>query len=226
MKNLKDYTVLYAEDESIIRLNLSKQLQKYFKKVLVAKDGMEALSLYKKEQVDVLILDIQMPYLSGLDLARKVRDSDETVLIIMLTAHTESHLLLEAVELKLTKYLVKPIGKKDFEEALKLISAELENKSEKFFILSENYYWQKESQELFYDNKKLLLTVRQTILLDLLIKNHRKSVSHEEIMAIVWEDKFMEEISIESVKSLITNLRKKIPKKLIRSIYGKGYMLS
>jgi DNA-binding response OmpR family regulator len=225
MENLKNYTILYAEDEGIIRLNISKRLKTYCKDVLTVKDGQEAWEVYRKEMPDVLILDINMPHLSGLEVAKKIREINSDIPILLLTAYTDTDMLLQAVELNLCKYLVKPVGKLALKEALVKISQKLYESKKEFLKLEENYIWDKVNNKLYKNQKKVELTPRETTLFSLLARHQQESVSHEEIMAIVWEDKFLDEISIDSVKNLMNVLRKKLPKKCIKSIYGSGYSL-
>ena len=225
METLKQYTILYAEDESIIRLNISQQLEKFFKTVLVAKDGNEALAMYAKYTPDVLMLDINMPKVSGLDVARKVRDTNREIPIVMLTAYTEATLLLDAVELNLSKYLVKPVSKVKMKEALFKINETLILLSKNKIVFSSTCYWDKEEKNLYSHNTLVSVTSKEKILLELLIKRYQKNVSMEDIMVWVWEDKFVEEISIDTVKKLVSNLRKKLPQNCLKNVYGSGYIL-
>lgn len=225
MNNLKERTVLYAEDESIIRINISQQLEQFFHKVIVAKDGEDALLLYRKEKPDVVILDINMPKRDGLDVARYIRELHKNVPIIMLTAYTESSLLIDAINLNITKYLVKPVSKYKLKEALAEITPESEETSI-FFKLSNEYYWDKKEQSLYHNDIKILLTHKEQKLLKLLVQRYQRNTSIEEIIAQVWEDKYIEEVSTDTVKKLVSNLRKKLPNNCLKSVYGSGYVLT
>jgi DNA-binding response OmpR family regulator len=226
METLKNYTILYAEDESIIRMNISQQLEDYFKCVYVAKDGEEALVLYHKHQPDVIILDIEMPKYSGLEVAKKIRQKDKKVPVSILTAYTKSSLLLDAVELNLSKYLVKPLSKIKLQEALIKIAIQLKEQGTQKFSLGENYYWDKKEQNLYDNNQIITLNVREEKLLTLLVDKYQKNVSFADIMVEIWEDKYMDDISIDSVKKLVSTLRQKLPKERLKSVYGIGYILS
>jgi len=224
MKTLKDYTVLYAEDESIIRMNVSLQLKEYFKYIYIAKDGEEALTLYHKHKPDVLILDIAMPKYSGLEVAKKIRRTNTKVPISLLTAYTQSEILLDAVELNISKYLIKPLSKSKLKEALFKIALQLKEENQEKFRLSPQYYWEK--QKLYHHEQVINLNVKEEKLLALLIRRYQKSVSFADIMLEVWEDKYMEDISIDSVKKLVSTLRQKLPDNRLKSVYGIGYILS
>lgn len=225
MERLKHYRALYAEDESIVRMSISKKLQRYFQEVYTAIDGKEALELYTKYKPDVLFLDIDMPHQNGLDVVKHIRRENKTIPIIIITAYTEKTMLLDAIELHLTKYLVKPIHHTNLNETLEKVSQTLNSLSDHIVALSDQYYWDSMKRKLFQNNEAVSLTHRETNLLELLAKKHKTDISHEEIMAYVWEDKFEEEISMDAVKKLVNRLRNKLPEGCLKSIYGRGYIL-
>ena len=103
-------TVLYVEDSKTTRESISILLNNKFKKVLVGKDGYEGLTLSKnyKDEIDMVITDVNMPNLSGIEMVRELRKIDINVPVIFTSAYTDSNLLLGAMELGITDYLVKP----------------------------------------------------------------------------------------------------------------------
>ena len=225
MKNLKRYSIVYAEDETIIRLNVTQMLEEYFKKVIAVSNGKDALKSYRESKADVLMLDISMPLMTGLEVAKVVREENEDIPIIMLTALSDRDTLLDAVELGLIKYILKPMSNEVFIETLKRLSKVLKHRATDIFWLTLDYYWKSSTQTLFYQEEQIYLTHKERCLLELLIKYYNKVVSYEEIMANVWIDEFEREITIDSVKKLVSNLRKKIPQNSLSNIYGKGYLL-
>jgi len=124
LKTLKNKSILYVEDEPEIQANIAEYLQNYFSKVYLAKDGRGALEQYQNYKPDVLLLDINLPYVDGLTIAQKIRKNNKQIKIIMLTAYTEKEKLLKATELKLTKYLIKPISPKEFKGTMQLLADE------------------------------------------------------------------------------------------------------
>ena len=222
---LKNHSILYVEDEPQIQANITEYLESYFKTVYVASDGEEGLALYRLYHPDVLILDINLPHMSGLDIAKTVRQKDQTVRIVMLTAHTEKEKLLAATELKLTKYLIKPIAPKLFKETMELLAEELRQNPSRFINLASNYIWDKEKEVLSIDDNLVPLSEKEQRLLKLLIHHKGSNVSYEEIMVSVWEDAFEKDISYDSVKNQISHLRKKLPDICIDAVYGEGYKL-
>jgi len=224
--SLKQHTILYAEDDEALQESTSEYLRRYFREVYAASDGEEALALYRKKQPSAIILDIDMPKRDGLQVAKDIRETNSKIPILMLTAFTDIDKLLEATELNLCKYLVKPVEAQVFKEALHKLSEVLKEHMDVYINLSKDYKWDSQDEILLHKTNPIALSHKEKILLALLVKHHKRCVSFEEIMATVWEDNFHEEISVQSVKLQVTLLRKKLPKESIKNVYGKGYVLN
>ncbi len=125
MEELYPYKILFVEDEEATRKNYVTYLKMLFSEVYEAKDGEEAYQLYKEQKPDIMILDVNIPKLNGLELLEKIRENDYTTKAIMFTAHSDQSFLLKAVSLQLTKYLVKPVSRKELKEALDFAISEL-----------------------------------------------------------------------------------------------------
>ena len=222
---LENYTILYVEDEAKIREEMEEYLSGYFKSVYCASDGKEGLAYYYQHQPDAVLVDIDMPGMNGLELIEMIRNEDRTLPVMILTAYTDTEKLLWAAELKLLKYLVKPIDPQLFGETLESLAKELMASNPDQVCLGEGYRWDKQLQRLYHKTFPLSLTPKEKLLLQLLIKERHKSVMFEDIMVHLWADEIEKEVSINSVKNIVSDLRKKLPKESIKSIYGKGYML-
>lgn len=108
-ENLKNYTILYVEDEKESVELIESLLKNKIKTIFVAYDGIEGLELYKKHRPDIVISDIQMPHMSGIEMAKEIKKLSPKQNIIFITAFNENHLLLEAINLGIDKYIIKPI---------------------------------------------------------------------------------------------------------------------
>ncbi|WP_299549827.1 response regulator [uncultured Helicobacter sp.] len=118
-KILKHLKILYVEDEEDILKFASMVLEDYVDKLFVARNGKDALEILKQENIDLVITDILMPKLNGIDLIKEIRKNPLLeVAIIVVTAHTETHYLLDCIELRVDGYILKPI---DVEELLRTI---------------------------------------------------------------------------------------------------------
>jgi YesN/AraC family two-component response regulator len=151
--NLKNLTILYVEDEEMIRQNAVEYLSRICGNVLEAENGIEALEVYKKHQPDIIISDIKMPKMNGLELAERIRKEDKETPIIIATAHTQTDYLLKAVELQLVKYIVKPINSTKLKEALQMALNSSENPVETLVILDEKRQYDTLNKSLFIKNK-------------------------------------------------------------------------
>ena len=225
LRMLKEYSILYVEDEPEVQRNIQEYLESYFKTVYVTSDGRSAHELYLACHPDVLLLDINLPYLDGLSLAQKIRRHDQDVKIVMLTAYTDNDKLLQATELKLTKYLIKPVTPKEFKEVMKLLCRELMQYSSRFLHLCEYYVWDKTFEMLSVEGNVIKLSDKEHRLLKLFISKQRKNISFEEIIVTLWDNGYEHHVSIESVKNQVSHLRKKLPKLCIENVYGQGYIL-
>ncbi len=222
---LRSHTILYVEDERPIRENMCEYLGNFFAKVYAAADGEEGLAIYRKHKPDVLILDIDLPKCDGLSVAEQIRKENREVIIVMLTAFTDKEKLLHATELRLLKYLVKPIDLLAFQETLDLIACELMTGSKHFVPLAEGCFWDSRSQKLFFEGQEVVLSDKERRLMRLFVEYRNRSLMFTDIMVHLWEDAHEREISVNSVKNIVSALRKKIPVVNIKNIYGKGYIL-
>ncbi len=220
---LKDHSLLYVEDEPEIQKNISQYLSNYFECIYLADNGEKALELYNYYRPDVLILDINLPGINGLDLASHIRQEDSAVKIIFLTAFSEKEKLLKATELKLTKYLIKPVSPRVFKETLCLIANELIQNPSRFLVFKDSCIWDKKQQQLSINDELITLSEKENRLLNLFINNSEKTVSNEKIITTLWLDAIDRDISIDSVKNQVSKLRKKLPKGCINNVYSEGY---
>jgi len=221
MTDLKTMKVLYAEDEIGIREEVSAILSFFFKDVIVATNGNEALMYYEEQNPDVLIFDICMPELDGLELLYKIRLKDKTTPVIMLTAHTENPYLLRAVELNITRYLVKPFSKDSLIDALKDCSNSIFKNKEQV-DLGENYSFNFDSKTLTHLNEHIKLTANELKLIEIMSMNPSKIYKFESLIEAIWA---WEDVSKEALKSLVKGLRKKLPSALVHNVFGIGYTL-
>jgi YesN/AraC family two-component response regulator len=120
--NLK---VLYVEDEDETRSEMSRFLKKRVGKLSSAGNGAEALDILEKESFDVLITDLQMPEIDGLSLVRKIRDMKNCMPVIITSAFSDSDTILNAVDLGIVKYCVKPIKTEELISNLGKVAADL-----------------------------------------------------------------------------------------------------
>ena len=223
LKNInKNIKILYVEDDEIARENGIEYLQNFFEQIYEASDAIKALQLYEKYQPDIIITDIQMPKLNGLEFVKRIRQKDKKTQIIIITAFCDKDYLLKAIELGLVKYLVKPVCEKEFEEALFLCVNSLQNNESNIIKLDENSYFDIFNKNLLINEEIIKLRTKEILFLELLIKNKNRYVSYEEIENYVWNDSVMTK---DALKTLVKNIKNKIPKNLILNLTNSGYKI-
>ncbi|RXK13880.1 DNA-binding response regulator [Halarcobacter mediterraneus] len=222
-----NYSVLYAEDDENVRKNYVLYLENFFDKIYEADNGLDALNLYKDKKPDILLLDITMPKLNGLEVIRKIRELDNTTPIIVLSAHSHKEYLFEAIKLNLVDYLIKPINRNEFKEVIENSIKRLEDESlneDTKVVINNKCYWDSRSRILFFKEKIVDLTKNERILFELMLNKKNQIVKPTEISSYVWNTK--NDVNDASIRNLVKRLRKKLPVDIIDSIYGSGYILS
>jgi len=217
------YTLLYVEDETATRMVTKMFLEPYFTEIFEAQDGLEAFQIYKEEEPHIIITDIEMPHLNGLELCRKIRIDDKETPIIVTTAYTSVDYLLEAISLNLIKYLGKPLKEKEIMEALENSFELLESKYPSVVQLSSELYYDTLNQSLFEKQNIITLSQYQSQLLNILIKNKNRIVTYSEIENEIWYDKVM---TADSLRTLVRKTRKLVGKEVIENISKTGYKIN
>ncbi|WP_228712671.1 response regulator transcription factor [Halarcobacter mediterraneus] len=209
------------DDEDFIRENAVEYLKFYCDNVYEAKDGEDGLIKYNKYKPDIIITDIKMPKLNGLNMIKRIRQKDKLSKIIVATAFLETSYLLEAIELGLIKYLVKPLSEDNLLPVLKLcIENIIEEKS--IFNIDKIFTFDLFNDSLFYKEKQIILTKTELSFLKLLITNRNRVVKYSEFNDKIWNG----EMSDNALRSIVKELRKKISKKAIKNVSGIGYQIN
>lgn len=108
---LKKISLLYVEDDESIRPTLARVLERKVNKLYVASDGQEGYDMFLDFNPDIILTDIKMPRLTGIEMARKIKEHNKNIPIIVTSAHSEAGFFLEAIELGIDAYLLKPIDR-------------------------------------------------------------------------------------------------------------------
>ena len=168
---MNNLSILVAEDEINLLERLAKYLSIFCDTIYKAKDGLEALEMYKEHQPTLILTDINMPRLSGVAFVQEVRKTDATTQIIILSAHTNTKDFLAVVPLGLVDYLVKPVQT----EALKTaVLKAFENVSkDKYIELDYNYAWNKQKNHLEREGEVINLSMNESSFVEILVKKNR-----------------------------------------------------
>ncbi|MDD2830040.1 MAG: response regulator transcription factor [Sulfuricurvum sp.] len=221
LQMLREKSVLYAEDDTITRIQMTEILEMLFAKVYVASDGEEAYYLYEDTSPDILITDIKMPKKDGLSLIRRIRQHNYKLPIILMTSFAEQELLLSAANLSIDGYLVKPV---ELEKLTSTITKAIQRtyKDEGLIVLSNHLYYNFATKELYQNGKVVVLGIKEQELLLLLLKDRYKTITKDEIGKALWP---FDPMCDSAIKNIILRLRKKLGADIIVSVRGIGYRL-
>lgn len=165
MKELDELILLYVEDELSTLLLYEKYFKSKFKTVYTARDGLKALELYEDLKPDLVILDINLPYINGLDIAKKIRETDKQVRIILLTACDDKETLIKAIELNILTYLEKPMSRNILNTMFEKIKSSYDNHLDKSITFYENltdkYIWNFSKKILLKNQEIIKLTKKR-----------------------------------------------------------------
>jgi len=225
LKLLKTKSLLYIEDEENIRNTLTSTLQLMCKEVFAFESAVSAFNSFSTINPDIILSDVSLDEMSGIDFIKKIRQSNSKIPIIILSAHTDTSFLLEASKLKLVEYLTKPATYKELENSLLLAVKEIQSVTERFYYLNEVNKYDIQHKLLYNSQNEITkLSNNETNLLELFIKNSNRTIYTEEIKNLIWDDSF--NATDTALKSLIHKLRKKIGKNTIKNVSGIGYYLN
>jgi DNA-binding response OmpR family regulator len=229
---MENKRILVVEDDSAIRRGLVDALRFAGYETLEAGNGRDGLEVALRGNFDLLLLDLILPYLSGFEILKKVREARPTLPVIILTARGEEADRVQGLRLGADDYVVKPFSVK---ELLARVEAVLrrspERPSEVNKIAMPTGVADLARCEVRYkDGQRCELSEREVELLRYLAANSGRAISREEILLRVWrlDPKHLETRTIDMH---VANLREKLrddsaEPKVLLTVRGKGYMLA
>ncbi|ECR3331163.1 DNA binding response regulator [Campylobacter jejuni] len=218
----KELIILVVEDEIKTRESLINVLSERFSKVIGAQNGDEGLKKFKKFKPDLVITDIAMPIMDGLDMAREIKEISDDVPIVVLSAYSEKERLLRSIDIGIDKYLIKPV---DIEELFKVLDCLVGEKIEANMLvkISEEYQFNKTKRTLIHNGKEIVLTKKKLAFISLLLKQPGVLVLHEDIKKNVW---IGEHVSDTAVRTFIKRVRDKVGEDFIKNVPSLGYKIN
>lgn len=218
--DLETKTILLADDEEEIREDLALFLEYSGYQILQARNGKEAYQLYKENVFDLIITDIEMPKLNGLELVESIRQEDQEVPILIISGYSDKDKLLRAIKLNLVDYIIKPFTRDIMLSTVENIFIVQEQNDEVLTIKGHRFKFL--SNQLIFNEKEYHLTVKQYKTLKLLLKNSNMVLSPVDIYYHL-NPMHNSEYSNASVRNIVKRLRTILPEGVIESIYAEGY---
>ena len=218
---LKNLTLLLVEDDEELRNSIKETLSLFFKEIITAPDGESALSIYLKNNIDLIITDYVMPTMNGFELCKEIRVKNRKIPLVIMSNYSDKEKLLKSITLGLTDYLIKPIEYNQLLETLEKMTEKLERENLFIFNMPEEKKYNFFTKEISDEKNSSLtkLTKSEIIILELLIKNINKIVSSQTIEYNLSPN---EPKSEQAIKNLIHRLRTKLAKNSISNIQGFG----
>jgi DNA-binding response OmpR family regulator len=181
--------------------------------------------MYYKHKPDIIMLDISMPFINGMDVVKEIRKEDKDVTIIVLSAHSDKAYLFDAIELNIFKYLVKPLPRSLFKESiLKAIENRKGINQENIVHLEDGFTWDNYNKILKKENKEVDLTKNEYTILGKFCNEDVHYFTLMDLFKSIYGEN--EEYSENKIMMILKRFRKKTSTKIIKNIYGMGYKFS
>lgn len=232
----KHLSVLFVEDNEPFRTRILPVLEDYFYRVDAAIDGSDGLEKYtnlyqtKQKHYDLVISDIRMPNMNGVELTAAIRRIHEEQPIIILSAHAEADYLLSLINLGVAQFITKPVQYPQMFETLYKVCHKINQTPttpthpNHIISLTNTIFWDNEKKFLFEKETAVALTKYEILLMELLTKKFEQVCSSDEILSHFYLNNI--DVSSDNLRGMMMRLRKKLPEKALNSIYGMGYRLS
>lgn len=219
---LRNLTALYVEDDPVQRGQLTDLLGDFFQDLLIAENGVAGLRLFDSRPVHLVIADIRMPEMNGLEMAAAIRQRGSQVPILITSAYTDTEDLLAALRLHSFDYLIKPLSWKQLKDALYACANQIAEHGGGFVQLDHQSFFFPDARRLHLLTGMVGLSRNECALLTMLSDHRGQWVSREQLSSHIYGCK---DVSEAALKNLVLRLRRKLGDDLLVTRYGEGYKL-
>ncbi len=226
---MKARNILLAEDDN----NLGQLLKNYLNiknfNTSLAVNGKEALELYRKSEFDICILDIMMPELDGISVAREIRKTSQDMPVIFLTAKNQKEDVIEGFKSGADDYITKPFSMEELlyriEAIMRRVAEPASQKKQSSYRIGE-YHFDTVKQLLTYHDHTIKLTTKESELLELLCRHRNEVMERNYALKAIWiDDNYFNARSMDVYITKLRKYLKKDPSVKILNVHGKGYKL-
>ena len=213
--------ILIAEDDATIREGICTYLSEFNYEIIEARDGREALSKFESNKIDLVILDIQIPFINGLDVLRKIREKSNLPVLI-LTAFSDEEFKITAFSNLADGYIEKPFSLPVLKARIDALITKNYEKFEIFRYKDLEINFSNFSAKI--NNSEAEISVKEIEVLKYLLLNEDRALTRSQILENVWKES--ENIPFDRVIDVyIKDLRKKFGLDCIKTIRNVGYKL-
>ncbi|MBN2965234.1 response regulator transcription factor [Sulfurospirillum sp. T05] len=219
-------SLLLVEDDTALGEELHLFLLDFFEKVTVFTNANDALVWLKNNTADVIMSDICMPDMNGLDFLKRIRKERPHQLLIVISGHPQTDYLLQSIALGIYRFIVKPFDSQQLIEEMHTLTRHLRHQKPQLATstlwIGEIVQYDLETKRLCVNQKPVHLTKKEGVLLHLLALNRHHCLSEETMAQNIWE----EPVPPSTVRALIRRLREKLalPRAIV-NYRGFGYQL-
>lgn len=222
---MNNHILIVEDDENIARM-MQLELEYEEFQTSVAHNGRDGLEILEQEKIDVVILDIMIPNLNGMEVLRRIRATDEEIVVIMLTARDTVYDKVNGLDLGANDYMTKPF---EIEELLARVRSSLRFKTKQTSDQSAEIHLSGDiaihtgPREVYDEEVRVELTPKEYDLLLYLAKNKNRALEREQILNQVWGYDYFGDTNVIDV--FVRHLRKKLQNAPIQTVRGVGYMI-
>lgn len=224
MSTIQEITVLYVDADPDIRKSTANIIRENGFRVLSTDTSLNAYDMFTSNKVDIIISDCKVPHENGLDFIRHLRQKKIFIPIILTTSDRDEQLLFEAINLDISRCLIKPYTQDDLIEALNIAA-------KRVLIchptspndLHDGFTYDPINKSIANpDGQTVQLSKKEYLFIELLLHNRGQIVPYSLIEASVWEEKSM---SMDALRTLVGAIRKKTYPTIISNHNGTGYKI-
>lgn len=208
--------VLLVEDNEDLNQFMTGTFKKLGYDIVSCKDGASAFDLIE-DFYDLYLIDINLPNVNGLELVKRIKNKKENSKIFIISGDDNIETIVKAYDIGCNDYIKKPF---DLREIIAKINITFQEKLSKHIKISDLCYYDKDSKVIYYKDRPVTLTKKESALMDILVTNFGKIVSNDAIEKYVWDA----ENSNGHVRQLVSKLKKTLPcENIIQNHSSNGY---
>ena len=220
LKILKTLNVLYVDDDDEACQSIGTVLKYYFNNVYIAKNGFEALEIYKGKSCNVLLVDYDMPMMNGFEFLQEVRKENSLIPAVIISSYDDKDKLFNAIKLELVEYFIKPFDHSELKVLFKNILQWMDKKSLLEFKLTDHCIYSFVTKQIINNEKIIDLTSSEHKILEYLLFNENRLIPYDSLIDLNSEDS-----NQKSLVSQIYKIKKKINADIIKNVKNEGYVL-
>ena len=220
LKILKTLNVLYVDNDDEACQSIGTVLKYYFNNVYIAKNGFEALEIYKGKSCNVLLVDYDMPMMNGFEFLQEVRKENSLIPAVIISSYDDKDKLFNAIKLELVEYFIKPFDHSELKVLFKNILQWMDKKSLLEFKLTDHCIYSFVTKQIINNEKIIDLTSSEHKILEYLLFNENRLIPYDSLIDLNSEDS-----NQKSLVSQIYKIKKKINADIIKNVKNEGYVL-